>query len=317
MGNVKRYLLKILFWGLIVAAPIVFCMMMIFYLKTYLTDDRVHSAVVPVLQAVSGRDLLIGDTEFQLGLRSVLTLREVRFLADDPTYPDTQFTAAKFDRFTLQFKPLTLFTRVFQIDSLIVEGLQGTLTIDSSRFLPPFVWTNGVNGRPVEVRIDSRDFENMEITVLRISGGDLLVFDEASQKGLQIDSFDFNLKLEGIRVMRLLLLKGETSVEFPQSASRVNGVLLRLSGRFQFNMDDQSIIIRNGILGINGTESSFTGMVQRENGVPHCKIFIDQPRESLESDILKLPQYVRDWLNGSLPHSRFSIQFVYPDDDST
>jgi hypothetical protein len=312
----KRILVRIAFWGAIAGAPVVFFAMACIYLNAYLTGDRVAAVINPVLQVLSERNVSIAETNFEFGTTSTLRLRGVEFTRHDTVGGLPRVvTDARIDRLTMRFRPLTIFTRVVEIDTLSLEGMEGTVRIARDFSFRRITVRDEERGTEMQISLGTGDMENFLIRVLRIEGSDLQFEDEKRGIRLEMERFAYTARIEGFRVMRTILTEGEFAATLHDRNIPGKSVAIRIEGRVQFNLDDNTFVLRGGVCAIDGAEYPFTAVMPGGTEIPTVKVLLQHSESEVQSDLYKLPASIREFLAGSGDDAPYRIQLIFSDAD--
>lgn len=310
----KKLIIRFVFWGVILAAPVVFLSMGVFYLNAYVTGERVNSIMIPVLESISERSVHIGSTNAHIGFISRFEFRDVDFfrktgeLNAAGSLPDVHI-----DRAYIQFKPLTLLANVFRIDSLLIDGFRGTIAYYPDKSYSRFVYT-GSDGTRHEVKLDQSDLENIHIKSLIVKNTSFHYKNHGLNLEYILDDFYQEVQIEGMRVMSMLLVYGSAGgvLRDPASGEMFTGV--SVSGRLQINFDDRTFILRGGTMVIDEQVFSFTAFLSNDEDISRLSLMFDDPPELIEESFEKLPPSIVQWLSGEMTGSRYQVNIVYAGD---
>ncbi len=310
--GIKKYIKRILFWGVILAAPVVFIMMGLVYLNAYLTGDRVNTAAIPVLETISGRAVQIGSTGAHIGLTASFDFRSIDFFQKsaflDPSYSHVD---SHIGRLFIQFKPLTLFAQSFQVDSILIDKFQGVVKYDPGRSYTQFKWIDEDESHRMEINLNESDLENIHIKSFRVKNSNIHYINEELQEEYIIDDFYKDVEVEGIRVMNMLLING--SIEGTFRNPETNSLYSRFSvaGRLQINLKDRTFVLRGGRLAIDDDVFSYTAIVNIDDEGARLTVLFEEPRQYVERAFRNLPPSLERWLQGQLPGSRYRVHINY------
>jgi hypothetical protein len=313
--STKRLILRFVFWGIIIAAPVIFFSMGLFYLNAYLTPERVQFVVVPVFESITSRKVQIDETKAQAGFTSWLEFRDIQFhhLSDD-TIAGYSPPPAHLQRLFIQFKPLSVFTRAFQVDSIIVDGFRGSVTYDPERSYSHYLWEGSDENRRLEVNLERGDLESMQIRSFVVKNSDFHYIYKDRNLEYYIDDFYQEVRIEGVRVMNMMLIYGRTGGLLRASETGEVYTSISLSGRLQINLDDRSFVLRGGRLTIGDKNFAFTAFSNNEDDLNRISILFEDQRQVLSTSLEKLPSSLRQWLEGELPDSRYRVTILYADE---
>ncbi len=313
--STKRLILRFIFWGSVLTAPVVFFSMGLIYLNAYLTEDRVNFVMIPVFETLSGRTVQIESTGAHLGFTSSLEFRNVNFHRKtaelNAAYSPVD---ASVNRIYLQFKPITMFARIFQVDSVLIDGFHGILKYDPERSYLQYDWNGGDESRRLQVNLEHSDLGNIHIKSLLIKNAAIHYFHQGLNLEYLIEDFYKDVELEGFRVMNMLLVNGHVGgvLKDPETGERFTDVLL--TGRLQINFDDRTFIIRGGRMTIDNSEFLYTAFLNEVEDTLRLSIIFEEPREIIEEAFKKLPPSIEQWLRGELPGSRYRVHINYSGD---
>lgn len=314
----KKLLLRFVFWGVLLAAPVVFVMMIFVYLNAYVTADRVNFVVIPVFEAISGRSVQIETTEAHVGYTSSLEFSGVHFSPHTEQVNTEGISAdTHIDKLYFQFKPLTMFTRTFQIDSLIIDGFRGILKHDPDRSFSRLEWTADDESRRIELSIDHTDLDNIHIKSLCVYNASIHYVHTGFDVDYIVDDFYKEIELESLRVMNIMLVKGHAGgiLKDPKTGKPFTDI--SLSGRLQINFDDGTFVIRGGTLGIGDKKFTFNAFSSRTEDIHGLSLIFDERREIIETAIEKFPHKLGQWFLGNLSGSKYRVQIIYAGEDGS
>ena len=310
--GIKYYGIRILFWGVIIAAPVMFVIMGFIYLNAWLTGDRVNFAAIPVFEVLSNRSVQIESTESHIGFNTSFDFRSIDFFKKNDTL-DPSYTPVDthIGRVFIQFKTLTLFARTFQVDSILIDTFSGILKYNPDRPFSRFEWVDEDESRRMEINLDRNDLGNIHIKSFRVKNSDIHYVNEALDEAYSIEDFYQDIEVEGIRVMNMLLVNGNLGGTFKNPETRSRYTDFHISGRLQINFDDRTFLLRNGRLVIDGEEFSYTAFLNNDTEVSRVTIIFNEPQEIIEEAFQKLPPSLEQWLYGKLPESRYQVHINY------
>lgn len=313
--STKRLILRFVFWGIIIAAPVIFFSMGRVYLNAYLTAERVRFIAVPVIESISSRKVQIDDAKAYAGVTSWLDFRGVDFFLPSDE-PDTDWGPqdAHLDRIFVQFKPLSIFTQAFQIDSIIVDGFRGSITYDSGKSYSYFRWEGSDANRRLEINFEQSDLESIQIKSLVVKNSDFHYKRKDLNLEYYIDDFYKEVRVEGVRVMNMMLIYGEAGGLLKESGTGELYTNISISGRLQINLDDRTFILRGGRLTIGEQSYAFTAFSNNEEDIQRLSILFEDERHVLITPFQKLPSSLVQWLEGELPDSRYRVTILYADE---
>ncbi len=315
--STKRLILRFVFWGVILAAPVVFFSMGKVYLNAYITGERVNSVMIPVLETVSERSVRIGSANAHIGFTSRFEFQDIEFFEKseevdtDHTLPD-----ARISRGFIQFKPLTLFTDVFRIDSLFIDGYGGTITYNPDKSYFRFVFTDR-DGMRREVNLDRFGLENIHIRSFKVKNSGFHYKNRRQNLEYILEDYYQEIQIEGVRVMNILLVYGSIGGVLKDPAAGNVFARVLISGRLQINFDDGTFILRSGNITIDEHNFSFTAFLNKNDDIPRLSILFDRPREPVEEVLEMLPSSLIQWLRGELPDSRYQVKIIYSGEHAT
>jgi hypothetical protein len=313
----KRVIGRIVFWGIVIAAPIVFFYMVHIYLNAYLTEERVLWVMIPVFELISDRTARIESTDAYFGFNSTFEFRNIRFYpktapdATENTHPD-----ASIERLLVRFKTLTLLGGRFEVDSLLIEGFRGTLKYDPDRSYSHYVWIDPDESRRMEINITSSDINNIHIKSFHINNANVRYVNDGLGIEYHIDDFYQELEIEGFRVMNIFLINGTVGGIFMNPGTDEPYTDIMLSGRLQINIDDGTFIVREGRMTIGEDEFSYSAFVTGEGDDAHIAVIFQEPRDPVREALMKLPPSMIQWLEGDLEGSGYRVQVNYRDDQT-
>jgi hypothetical protein len=314
----KRLVLRFVFWGIIIAAPVIFFSMGLVYLNAYLTAERVQFVAVPVFESISSRKVQIDDTKAHAGVTSWLDFRDIHFfLPSDEPDADSGLPDAHLDRMFVQFKPLSIFTRAFQIDSIIMDGFHGSITYDPGKSYTHFQWEGSDENRRLKINFEQSDLESIQIRSFVVKNSDFHYKHKDLNLEYYIDDFYQEVRIEGVRVMNMMLIYGEAGGVLKASGTGEIYTNISISGRLQINLDDRSFILRGGRLTIGEQSYAFTAFSNNEEDINRLSILFEDERHVLVTSFEKLPSSLVQWLEGELPGSRYRVTILYADEYTT
>jgi hypothetical protein len=286
---------RLLFWAVLIAAPVAFFVMLSFYLNSYLTSDRVIAGLQPALELLSGRRVSIGNADLSIGYRSVLTVEDVRFYRESSAGEDTLDAVLRFG--TMQFRPHTMFVGPSRIDSVIIDGFEGRIEADVNRSLSDLVWESPDGSQTIRVQLSRSDLLGLNIKSLKLRNASFTVDHGERGPSIHFESYEHDLTIDGVRVMNFLLITGTVNGAIKDPVSdrlcRVS-----LTGRLQYNFDDGSVYLRNAALSFNDAVFPLSAFVFQDGTDRLLRIVFQTSEPAVADAYCVLPEPIRDWLEG-------------------
>jgi hypothetical protein len=309
----KKVLKRLLFWVILVAAPITFLSLALFYLNAYLTSDRVTFVLTPVLESLSNRSVTIGHSDIHIGYNTRLELSNVSFYdGDDTDESGMSVLDAKIDRIFLQLGTFSLFTDALALDSLIIEGLSGAIGSGWKGGTKELQWrtdrTGGTEGgNTITLQLDRNDIRARHFIVrdsdFRYENKDLGFY-------LDISGYEQELSFDMVSLMNILLINGTVSGTIRDPGTG-DTCVVSLSVRMQINFDDGTVFFRNGVLATMNIKHQFTAIAQKEEDVLRMRILFEEDEEYVSQSLLNLPLPLREWVFGRAEGSRIRTELIY------
>ncbi len=309
----KQILKKFLFWGILLAAPITFVSLVLFYFNASLTSDRVIFIFKPVFETLSGRIVLIEQAEIHIGFKTRAEFSNVRFLnagsAEAGMSPQPEATIA---RLFIQAGTFSLFAGSPEVDSLVVEGFSGKIGSDWLSGTTSLEWRTGDrssddDGSMMTLQIDKSD---LRIKCFSVRESEFIYDNDSLGFSLHIDEYSQDLRIDAVALMNLLLVHGSVSGTV---RSRTDDTRCRFSlyGRIQKNFDDGAVYLRGGVLTLDGESYPFTAVMQTEQTIDRLRIFFEAEREHVTEAIGLLPPEIRSWLFGENEKAQIRTELIY------
>jgi hypothetical protein len=309
----KKVLKRLLFWVILIAAPVTFLSLALFYLNAYLTSDRVTFVFMPVLEYLSDRTVTIGHSDIHIGYNTRLELKDVSFYdADDTVGPGMSVLDAKIDRIFLQLGTFSLFTDALALDSMIIEGMSGSVGSGWRGGIKELRWRTGrtegtEGGNTLTLQLDRND---IRVRHFIVRDAEFRYENEHIGLSLDIIGYEQELSVDMVSLMNILLVSGTVGGTISDPGTG-DTCLVSLSGRMQINFDDGTVFIRNGVLATMNTSHKFTAIAQKEDDVLRMRILFEEEEEYVSQSLLNLPPPLREWVFGRTEGSRIRTELIY------
>jgi hypothetical protein len=316
-SRTKIVLKRLIFWVILLAAPITFLSLAFIYTNAYMTSDRVSFVFTPFIEVLSDRTVIIERSEIHIGYNTKLEFNDLFFYDTDGAEESAMTIAdAHIRRIYLQVGTFSLFTNAIAIDSLVIEDLTGTVRSGWQGWQKTLQWKTGRDTETDKGNTVSIEIEKNDVRVKHFIVRDAHFSYENDTLGwsINIQDYDQDISIDLITLVNMLLINGTIrgTILDPQTG---NACTISLTGSLQVNFDDGTILLRNGYLGINENIHPFTAIVQKDNNLHRLRVLFEQEEEYASGSLQDLPHPLREWVYGRNDRSSIRTELIYDGSD--
>lgn len=241
--------------GIIAGAVLLTVILAITALSLYLTDERLRSFVLPVLQDATNRDVQIERISYSL-FRSFPSFALVIEHLEIPD--ETEPWLFRVDEVQLSVHLLALLRGEVRVQELLVEAPEFTFVIyeDGSTNLDPFLADNQTNDQP------PAQLPDLDLSSIVLNRGQFGFTDHAAELAVQASDVSLTSALRFSEVLESTLELNLGSLDIHMNNRTLfSGLRLGLRQTSVLDLDAQTLQLREGTLDLLGLNLQLEGML--------------------------------------------------------